>query len=251
MMSNHKKAKIGLVLVFLVVLGSGYSWVASRNNQQDSTKSSSKTKQDDIAGPHYSLTDPASLWMIVSKRNPLPSTYRPASLRAPSIKLRGNASNLEMQLRNESAEAVERLVSAAKEDGMDLMFVSGYRSYDLQKSVYDGNVARDGQANADKYSARPGHSEHQTGLAVDFGVGSRQCELEECFGDTSEGKWLVAHAADYGFVLRYPKNKEGIVGYNYEPWHFRYVGEGLAKSVNKSGLTLEELFGLPPAPTYN
>lgn len=250
-MSNQKKTVLGLIFVFALVLGSVYFLITNRNSQQDNTKNSSNTTKKDIEGPHYSLTDPASLWMIVSKRNPLPSTYKPASLRAPSVKLRGNATNPEMQLRSESADAAERLVSAAKEDGMDLMFVSGYRSYDLQKSVYDGNVASDGRANADKYSARPGHSEHQTGLAVDFGVGSRQCELEECFGDTSEGKWLVAHAADYGFVLRYPKNKEGIVGYNYEPWHFRYVGEGLATSVNKSGLTLEELFGLPPAPTYN
>lgn len=196
-----------------------------------------------------SIDDPASLWFIVNKQRPTPAAYVPAGLRQPNVRVRSSGSS-EMLLRDEAASAVEALVAGAAEDSINLMLVSGYRSYGLQQSVYGGNVAREGQASADKTSARPGHSEHQTGLAADLGTINRSCELDTCFGQTTEGQWLAAHAHEYGFVIRYPEGKEGIVGYTYEPWHVRYVGKELAAEVTKSGQVLEQFFGLPNAPTY-
>lgn len=197
----------------------------------------------------YSLDDPASLWLIVNKQRSMPASYTPAGLRQPAVPVRSSGTS-EMLLRPEAAAAVEKMVVEAKAEGINLMLVSGYRSYGLQQSVYRGNVAREGQASADKTSARPGHSEHQTGLAADLGATSRLCQLEACFGETPEGRWLAAHAHEYGFVVRYPNNQQAIVGYTYEPWHMRFVGAELAAEVFKSNQTLEEFFGLPPAPNY-
>lgn len=197
----------------------------------------------------HSLDDPASPWVIVNKQRSLPAAYTPAGLRQPAVRVRSSGSS-EMLLRNDAAGAVEALIAGSSQSGINLMLVSGYRSYGLQQSVYAGNVAREGQAAADKTSARPGHSEHQTGLAADLGAVTGACQLETCFGQTPEGQWLAAHAHEYGFVIRYPEGKEAIVGYTYEPWHLRYVGQELAAEIQKSGLTLEQFFGLPNAPSY-
>lgn len=197
----------------------------------------------------YSIDEPSSLWFIVNKQRPTPASYTPAGLRQPNVPVRSSGSS-EMLLRDEAAGAVEKLVAAAKADGVNLMLVSGYRSYNLQQAVYSGNVTREGQANADKTSARPGHSEHQTGLAADLGAINRVCELETCFAQTPEGQWLAQHAHEYGFVIRYPDNMQSVVGYTYEPWHLRYVGTDLANEVAKTGQVLEQFFGLPNAPSY-
>ena len=141
-------------------------------------------------------------------------------------------------------------MAAASADGVYLRMISGYRSYDTQVSVYGGFVANYGQAFADTTSARPGHSEHQTGLSVDFD-GADGCILDTCFGETAAGLWLAEHAAEYGFTERYPAGLEHITGYMYEPWHYRYVGAELALELQAQGiLTLEEFFGLPAAPDY-
>src|SRR5690606_14648016 len=112
--------------------------------------------------------------------------------------------------------ALEQMFMAAKNEGLSLLLASGYRSYNLQVGVYNRNVREVGQAEADIRSARPGHSEHQTGLAVDVGAASRQCEIEECFSTLPEGKWVAANAYRFGFVIRYPQNKQGTTGYVYE-----------------------------------
>ena len=116
--------------------------------------------------------------------------------------------------------------------------ISGYRSYDYQAQLYNGYVARDGKEAADRYSAQPGKSEHQTGLAFDVG------SIDNNYGETAAGRWLAAHCADYGFILRYPPGKEHITGYMYEPWHIRYVGASTARAIMSSGLTLEEYLGV-------
>jgi D-alanyl-D-alanine carboxypeptidase len=132
------------------------------------------------------------------------------------------------------------------------MLSSGYRSYDYQVGLYNGYVKSQGQATADTQSARPGYSEHQTGLAVDIEPASKKCELDACFADTPEGKWLVANAYKYGFILRYTQDKTAVTGYAYEPWHFRYVGTPLATEMhNQNVATLEEFFNLPVAPDYH
>lgn len=197
----------------------------------------------------YSIGEPGSTWWIVNKVRPLnPAAYAPDNLVVPKVPLRVAAGDSEMRLRKEAAAALEELIAAAKQDQLSLLLASGYRSYQLQVAVYNANVQKYGQAGADEQSARPGTSEHQTGLAVDVGATSRKCEIEQCFGDLPEGIWVAANAHKYGFILRYPENKEAITGYVYEPWHFRYVGKDLAAELHKQKiLTLEEFFGIVPA----
>lgn len=136
------------------------------------------------------------------------------------------------------------MVAAAKSQGVTLSILSAYRSYSYQSTLYNNYVKRDGKAAADRYSARPGHSEHQTGLAFDFGGTTTKHNFESSYADTKEGKWLAANAQKYGFILRYPKGKEHITGYMFEPWHFRYVGSGEAPKIKSTGKTLEEYLGV-------
>jgi D-alanyl-D-alanine carboxypeptidase len=156
-----------------------------------------------------------------------------------------------MQIRPDVAKAIETMFTAAKKDSITLVFGSGYRSGSLQQQFYNSYVARDGKAAADRYSARPGHSEHQTGLSFDLTSLNGKCHLEICWQDTPEGKWVAKHAHTYGFTLRYINGKESITGYQYEPWHFRYVGTELATKLYESNQTLEEYFKLPAAPNYD
>lgn len=134
-------------------------------------------------------------------------------------------------------QALINLQNAASEAGYNIPLLSGFRSYETQQTLYNNYVARDGVALADTYSARPGHSEHQTGLAFDVG------KIDNDYGDTNEGKWLATHAHEYGFIIRYLKGKEDITGYMYEPWHIRYVGS-VATNIYQANITLEEYLGL-------
>lgn len=126
----------------------------------------------------------------------------------------------------------------AAKNGLSIYISSGFRSYSSQKSIYNRYLSRDGRTLADTYSARPGHSEHQTGLAIDLNTITRS------FGNTAEGKWVAAHCHEYGFILRYPEGKSHITGYCYEPWHLRYVGVETATKIAASGLCLEEFYGI-------
>jgi len=199
----------------------------------------------------YSNSDPASLWVVVNKKHPLnPTTYAPP-LDVPNVPLRLSAANGEMHMRPETARAVESLFAAAKHGGLSLMVASGYRSYNLQVSVYGNEVKSYGQAQADSESARPGYSEHQTGWSLDVEPASRACEVAACFADTPEGKWLAANAYKHGFIIRYPADKVTVTGYRYEPWHIRYIGTGLSNELhNQNTETLEEFFGVAGGTTY-
>lgn len=214
----------------------------SAGNPANKVQTSSFNKQQ------YPIDESGSIWWIVNKVRPLnPATYAPSDLVIPNVPLRITAGDSEMRLRKEAAAGLEELVTAAKQDQVNLLLASGYRSYQLQVAVYNANVQRYGQAGADMQSARPGTSEHQTGLAADVGAASRKCEIEQCFGALPEGIWMAANAHKYGFVMRYPENKEEVTGYEYEPWHYRYVGKDLAAELNKQNvLTLEEFFGMVP-----
>lgn len=136
----------------------------------------------------------------------------------------------------EAADAFYALQKAGKADGLEFWIASGFRSYNHQAGLYTSYCNRDGQAAADTYSARPGHSEHQTGLAFDCNI------VDDSFAGTPEANWLEKNCYKYGFIIRYPKGKEYITGYQYEPWHIRYLGVELATKVYNSGLTLEEYF---------
>jgi D-alanyl-D-alanine carboxypeptidase len=109
--------------------------------------------------------------------------------------------------------------------------------------LFNRYVKRDGLKKAATYSARPGHSEHQTGLTMDVSGHSGTCAAEDCFADTKEALWLADHAAEHGFIVRYPKGKEAVTGYKYEPWHLRYVGVESAQEITKQKITLEEYVG--------
>lgn len=161
--------------------------------------------------------------LVANKTYDLPSTYNPGDL-LPEFKL-----------------AFETMKEAASKDGVSLTVVSGFRSYGYQTTLYNNYVNRDGKEAADRYSARPGHSEHQTGLAADFN------QVSDAFGETKAGRWLASNCWKYGFILRYPKGKENITGYMYESWHFRYIGDtDITKQLYNNGnwLTLEEYLGI-------
>lgn len=134
--------------------------------------------------------------------------------------------------------AFDRMQADAAEEGINIYISSGFRSYDYQAGLYQRYVDKDGKAEADRYSARAGHSEHQTGLAFDLN------SIDESFADTKEGKWVNRNCCKYGFIIRYPADKEDVTGYKWEPWHIRYLGEDTAKAVYDSGLCLEEYLGI-------
>ncbi|MBE6812061.1 MAG: peptidase M15 [Ruminococcaceae bacterium] len=165
--------------------------------------------------------------LIANKTYPLPSTYNPGAL-LPECK----------QAFNQMA------YDAYYGDGIYLYELSGYRSYATQNRLYNNYVAADGKQLADTYSARPGHSEHQSGLALDVN------SVEASFAYTAEAKWLAANCYKYGFILRYPYGKTNKTGYIYEAWHIRYVGVDIATKIHNSGLCLEEYYGITSKYNY-
>lgn len=195
-----------------------------------------------------SIDDPTSPWVVVNKLRSLdPQDYEPADLTYPDVPYVN-----EQPMRALTADAITQLFAAAQsEAGLTLRVQSAYRSYDTQVSVYAGWVSSRGQAGADATSARPGHSEHQTGWAVDVTGASGACALEICWGDTDEGVWVGENAHRFGLIVRYRADTTPITGYESEPYHLRYIGTELAAYMQEQGVTtLEQVFGLPDAPDY-
>ena len=157
--------------------------------------------------------------LVVNKTYALPADYNPG-------------------VDPEAKSAFDRMQSDAAELGLNIYISSGFRSYDYQAGLYQRYVEQSGQAEADRYSARPGHSEHQTGLAFDLN------SITNEFIETDEGKWVTENCHNYGFIIRYPADKESVTGYMYEPWHIRYLGIETAQAVHDSGLCLEEYLGI-------
>jgi D-alanyl-D-alanine carboxypeptidase len=195
-------------------------------------------------GTGIRVTDPASLTAVVNKRRGLAADYVPPGLTTPAG-IPGAT-----QVRSELIAPLEQMRADMAAAGITLRMSSAYRSYARQQTIYNGFVAREGVAGADTHSARPGNSEHQTGLAVDLDDGAG-CNLNACFANTAGGRWLAENSWRYGFILRYGDGWQPIVGYTYEPWHFRYVGVEVASDMHDRGIrTLEEYYGLPAAPDY-
>ena len=143
-------------------------------------------------------------------------------------------------MRAEAAEAFHRLVETAAEEGIDIVMTTAYRSYEFQQILWDNYVAQKGEEEANKTSARPGESEHQTGLAVDLSTSEIDYRNSSDFADTAAGRWVAENAHKFGFILRFPEDKTDITGYSYEPWHIRYVGLTAAADIYEENLTLEE-----------
>jgi D-alanyl-D-alanine carboxypeptidase len=204
-------------------------------------------RQDDQVDPQVAAWlaaagDPAGNLVVVNKRRPLtPADHVPPDLRGASGVL----------LRAEASDAFLALAAAAQAAGAPVQARSGYRSFDDQQVTYRRWQRALGDAQADTQSARPGHSEHQTGLAVDVEPRGGGCHDFGCFAATGQAAWLAAHAHEFGWVVRYQAGQEAVTGYTAEPWHLRYVGVAAAAAVTASGAgSIEEYLGLPPAPTY-
>ena len=171
--------------------------------------------------------------ILVNKFYHLKEDYVPNDLVTLSGQYNKGANN---KMRKDAALAFMEMVDAAKLDNIILYNMSAYRDYNYQVNLYNKYIQRDGKEAADKYSARPGYSEHQSGLCSDLN------NISDSFDGTDEAIWLKNNAYKYGFILRFPKDKEDITGYKYEPWHYRYVGKEAAKIIYDDDITLEEYY---------
>lgn len=195
----------------------------------------SKFYQDIVETPNTN-----SLLVLVNQNYRLDEFYAPTDFVPVEVPVTPYSQVNTNYLRRDAADATELLFSKAQEAGYELTLRTGYISYSVQKSLYNQDVYEMGLEYADKFNSRPGHSEHQTGLAIDITTPSINNELSLEFADTEEGKWVLAHAHEYGFIIRYPENRESEVGYFYEPYHLRYVGVEVATEIFENNWTLED-----------
>lgn len=249
MAQDRKKAILRLAVAILMLLVfSGFYFVMAPylhgevgegttevNTTIPGTEAASQTKAPEV--------DKSSEYLIlVNKDHGLEKDYEPDDLK----KVKYVATDREekyQKLRKEAASAFNELAKAADKKGHTIKLTSGFRPYAYQKVLYETYVNKDGQYEAEQYSAKPGYSEHQTGLCADVSSPSVNYNLVQAYGTTAEGKWLAKNAHKYGFIIRYPKGKDAITGYEYEPWHIRYVGEAAAKEIYQQKVTLEEYLG--------
>lgn len=173
--------------------------------------------------------------LLVNKNHPLPADYAPDYT---------NGAGQSTSLQGEAEAAAEAFLAAANAQGNSMYVLSGYRSYNVQASLFANYAAIHGEEKANTFSARAGQSEHQTGLSFDVGDAQHSgYNLQTSIDQFPGVQWMMQHCAEYGFILRYPEGKEDITGYQYEPWHYRYVGVEAATAIMASGLTLEEYLG--------
>ncbi|MFC7393391.1 M15 family metallopeptidase [Scopulibacillus cellulosilyticus] len=221
---------------------------SNKDKKQDqSSQSNDKNKENNIPTSANGnkvtvVSNPKSILVLVNKTHKLPDGYTPPDLTIPHVKFPYDGTYEKMHLRKPAAVALEKMFKGAEKQGITLYAQSGYRSYDRQKAIFATNVQQQGKKQASIVSAEPGTSEHQTGLAMDISSQDAEFRLDQDFGDTKEGKWVAQHCADYGFIIRYPKgkDKEKITGYEYEPWHIRYVGKKAAEYIMGHHITLEQ-----------
>ena len=223
-----------------------------------------RAEQRELAGwvvPTLELTDylyprlatgfAGSEWVVVNKLRPLsPLDFEPEVRKISSSESLDNSRGLE--LRDVAATALEAMAKEMLFQGAGQMFVnSAYRSYDYQLELFVDKVEQYGEAEALVRSAKAGHSEHQTGLAVDVSVPAQGCAIMQCFGDTEAGKWIAENSWKFGYIVRYERDTTSITGYTYEPWHLRYVGMEIARMYANNGIhTLEDFWGFPAAENY-
>lgn len=201
-----------------------------------------------LPAEQWDIDTGSSLTALVNKRRPLqPQDYLPEVV---PVTISADAG--EEFVRPEADAALVELDAAMRAElGEGVHVFSSYRSFERQTTLYSGYVAQHGQARADTTSARPGHSEHQTGLAVDVVGTGGACRLDACFGDTAAGRWIAEHAWQHGWVVRYPRGEDAVTGYAWEPWHLRYVGADVSTAMHEAGATtLEAFFGTGAAPDY-
>ncbi|WP_334072247.1 MULTISPECIES: M15 family metallopeptidase [Paenibacillus] len=240
-----------LTVVDTVKAGSKASDEKSVKSDTTGTKNQSKpnpqgSKDGAKGGSKAAAADPDSVAVLVNKEYALPEDHKPDDLVYPDVRFTFKEKIEKRKLRKEAASALEELFAGAEKDSIYLAGVSAYRSHSTQTSLFNRYVKRDGLEKAKTYSAVPGHSEHETGLAIDVSGSDGKCAAEDCFGGTKEADWLAKYAHEYGFIIRYPKGKENITGYKYEPWHLRYVGKEIAADIVEREITLEEYYDAVP-----
>ena len=250
-----RKLLSALLVVLLALLGVSayFTFFGKRNAAPERTAEPEVTAVPEEPAPTPTpeptidpalFTDTNSLLIVANKKHKLPDGYVPADLVTPDI-----AQTAACTMRAPAAEAIAEMSRAAAEDGVYLKISSAYRGEDYQRTLYNGYSASYGSETADTISSRPGYSDHQTGLAADFVEGDGSLDgtnFNPSFEETASGKWLAIHAHEYGFIMRYPKDKQEITGYAYEPWHFRYIGVDYATAIYEKDVfsTFEEFFGV-------
>lgn len=249
MVKNRKKPTLRLAVAILMLLVfSGFyfllaPYVHEEVGEGEAQVSATIPPTEATTQTQPPAVDKSSEYLVlVNKTHGLGKDYEPGDLK----KVKYAVSSREAQyqkLRKTAASAFNSLAKAAKKQGHTIKLTSGFRPYAYQKSLYETYVNKDGKYTAEQYSAKPGYSEHQSGLCADVSSPSVDYNLEQAYGSTKEGKWLAKNAHKYGFIIRYPKDKENITGYEYEPWHIRYVGEDAAKEIYEQKVTLEEYLG--------
>lgn len=234
-----------LVAILMLLVFSGFYFVLAPYIHPEVGE---KTKNTDMktssqGQSQQNAADKDSEYLIlVNKTHGLGENYEPADLK----NVKSVAEDREAQyqkMRKTAARAFNKLTDAAAEKGYTIKLTSAYRPYSFQKQLYEQYIKEDGKRKADQYSAKPGYSEHQSGLTADVSSPSVNYSLSQAYGSTEEGKWLAKNAHKYGFIIRYPKGKEDITGYEYEPWHIRYVGKEAAREIYEQKITLEEYLG--------
>lgn len=228
--------------VFTIVEINEWAYIAA-NDVQGWILSSDVKEIPYDSSKKIEVTNPNDILTLVNKTYRLPRDYAPNDLMIPNIAFPFDGTDDRKRMREEAALKLEELFLAATNDGVELFGISGYRSFATQSQIFPSNVKRNSFEWANQFSAFPGESEHQTGLAMDVSSKSAHLALTEEFGDTKEGIWVKENAHRFGYIIRYPKGKESITGYTYEPWHLRYVGVEAAKEIFASNITLEEYLG--------
>ncbi len=240
-------------------VAAGYSWwlltaVSARYDEIDQLNSSQtiptvQAGDTRLTLPSYDLFKPGHLWTYVSKDRSLPGNFAPQLVDIPVP--HGDANSV-MQVSTQIAQPLEKLFEAAKSDGVELMVSSAYRSIESQQKLYDGYMTERGQAYTISHVAKPGTSEHQSGLAIDISSASASCAAnsDKCELNFVAIGWLAQNAPKFGFIQRYPMGKQSITGFSNEEWHYRYVGIPLARALSEANLTLDE-FVTQVAPGYS
>lgn len=239
---------VRILLIILTVLFVAGIWLRNRPDPVPSADSSAGTIDEDVQPEETveptplpnELIDPASITVFIDKTHSLPADYVPESLVTPYI----NSTSDVIQVNEKAADALKSMAAAASDSGVTLYLTAGYISYETQDDYFNDRAGMVGEAEANKTIAKAGFSEHQTGLAFDFSDEPSGTNTTVAFADTDAGKWLIEHAWEYGFIMRYPEGKEAVTGYTYQPWHYRYIGKDVAKAIHEAGenYTLEEYY---------
>lgn len=245
MIRRNKRQRTQRRIIFVIVLllfSTGFLFYPVLNKRieakrVDSVPASFAQIESDMLDIPPPSANTESYLDLVNKTHPLPADYVPPDLTEVTAVAPGAPAT---QLSAPAAAAFEQLSASAEAEGYTILLQSGYRSYERQKKLFAGYVKRDGQNAAEQYSAPPGCSEHQMGLAVDVTSPSVNYKLDHNFGSTAEGSWLAENAHRFGFIIRYLEGKQDITGYIYEPWHIRYVGKKPAAEIYQQNITLEE-----------